>query len=200
LAISKSRISQVDFSLLQKCGSPTLTPGIVATNAVAANPSPPEWDPSTNELVYTVSSPHLRKDGSVNAGFYEIIIDKQLAKCLWGEDALNYRATISVQSVDGQEKVSTALFASTQTQLIFRSTGFSYSTSRIKVKLTGQQDAVPVAGTIPDFFQEQLQGKSTSIKTPSKIEMNKSITCIKGKISRKVTGTNPKCPAGYKKK
>lgn len=28
----------------------------------------------------------------------------------------------------------------------------------------------------------------------------KSITCLKGKITKKVTGTAPKCPAGYKKK
>lgn len=27
-----------------------------------------------------------------------------------------------------------------------------------------------------------------------------TITCIKGKLSKKVTGTSPKCPAGYKKK
>jgi hypothetical protein len=27
-----------------------------------------------------------------------------------------------------------------------------------------------------------------------------SITCVKGKTSKKVTGVNPKCPTGYKKK
>jgi hypothetical protein len=27
-----------------------------------------------------------------------------------------------------------------------------------------------------------------------------TITCIKGKVTKKVTGTNPKCPSGYKKK
>jgi hypothetical protein len=28
----------------------------------------------------------------------------------------------------------------------------------------------------------------------------KSITCIKGKTTKKVTATNPACPKGYKKK
>jgi len=28
----------------------------------------------------------------------------------------------------------------------------------------------------------------------------KTITCVKGKISKKVIGANPKCPAGFKKK
>jgi hypothetical protein len=27
-----------------------------------------------------------------------------------------------------------------------------------------------------------------------------TITCIKGKLVKKVTAVNPKCPAGYKKK
>jgi membrane protein involved in colicin uptake len=27
-----------------------------------------------------------------------------------------------------------------------------------------------------------------------------TITCIKGKLTKKVTAVNPKCPAGYKKK
>jgi hypothetical protein len=27
-----------------------------------------------------------------------------------------------------------------------------------------------------------------------------TITCVKGKLTKKVTAVNPKCPAGYKKK
>ena len=27
-----------------------------------------------------------------------------------------------------------------------------------------------------------------------------TITCVKGKLTKKVTAINPKCPAGYKKK
>jgi hypothetical protein len=36
------------------------------------------------------------------------------------------------------------------------------------------------------------------IGTP--VSAKKSITCVKGKISKKVSNTNPKCPAGYKLK
>jgi len=32
------------------------------------------------------------------------------------------------------------------------------------------------------------------------IAKKKSITCVKGKIVKKVTATNPLCPKGYKKK
>jgi secreted trypsin-like serine protease len=35
---------------------------------------------------------------------------------------------------------------------------------------------------------------------PSASMQKKTITCIKGKTTKKFSGTNPKCPAGYKKK
>jgi hypothetical protein len=35
-------------------------------------------------------------------------------------------------------------------------------------------------------------GKKSSAKT--------TITCVKGKTTKKVTGVSPKCPSGYKKK
>jgi hypothetical protein len=38
-------------------------------------------------------------------------------------------------------------------------------------------------------------------QTPKIVEPKKTtITCSKGKTSKKVTGVKPKCPAGYKKK
>jgi hypothetical protein len=36
--------------------------------------------------------------------------------------------------------------------------------------------------------------------TPTKAAPKITITCVKGPLTKKVTGTNPKCPAGYKKK
>jgi hypothetical protein len=36
--------------------------------------------------------------------------------------------------------------------------------------------------------------------TNSSSSKKSTITCIKGKTSKKVTGVNPRCPVGYKKK
>lgn len=36
--------------------------------------------------------------------------------------------------------------------------------------------------------------------TPTKAAPKKTITCVKGPLTKKVTGTNPKCPTGYKQK
>jgi dTDP-4-dehydrorhamnose 3,5-epimerase-like enzyme len=67
-------------------------------------------------------------------------------------------------------------------------TGFTFSEKEIKVKLTQESVAEPspVVGVA-----------STSQSAKSKV---KTVTCIKGKLTKKVTSMNPKCPAGYKKK
>ena len=39
--------------------------------------------------------------------------------------------------------------------------------------------------------------KNTSTKSTSKIQ---TITCIKGKVVKKISGLQPKCPSGYKLK
>jgi hypothetical protein len=35
---------------------------------------------------------------------------------------------------------------------------------------------------------------------PTPVAKKTTITCVKGKLTKKVTAVNPKCPAGYKKK
>ena len=37
-------------------------------------------------------------------------------------------------------------------------------------------------------------------KAKAEATKEKTITCIKGKLTKKIKGTNPKCPTGYKKK
>lgn len=49
--------------------------------------------------------------------------------------------------------------------------------------------ATPASETVPAW---------SGLRKPAPAK--KTITCIKGKTIRKVTGTNPKCPAGYRKK
>ena len=53
--------------------------------------------------------------------------------------------------------------------------------------------------------QASAGGSSTTATTattaaPATTTAKTTISCVKGKTVKKVTGTNPKCPAGYKKK
>jgi hypothetical protein len=38
------------------------------------------------------------------------------------------------------------------------------------------------------------------VDTSAGVSKTTTITCVKGKLTKKVTSTNPKCPSGYKKK
>jgi hypothetical protein len=199
--VSNARIAPSDRDLTRKCVSTDLLPGVISTNAIAANPSPPKWNAETGELVYNIASPHLRIDGSLNSGVYELTIDKKLAECLWGADPLKYQAAISVTAKDGTKKLSTTVFAMTDKNLTFRATGFSFSTSQIRVKLSTDKGDVAVKTALPDIFLEiSASPKPTPAVTAAILNKVISITCIKGKATKKVTGISPKCPAGYKKK
>ena len=199
--VSTSRLAPSDRDLTKSCATTDLLPGIISTNAVAGNPSPPKWSAETSELIYSIASPHVKKDGALNSGVYELTIDKKLAECLWGLDPLNYRAAISVTAKDGSQKVSTTVFASSDKYLTFRAAGFSFSTSTIRVKLSNEKGSTAVKTALPDIFLETIGQpiKTTPIKevTPKKAI---SITCVKGKLTKQISGTSPKCPAGYKKK
>jgi hypothetical protein len=67
--------------------------------------------------------------------------------------------------------------------------GFTFSTPKIKVKLSQEVSApAPTATPTPSAVAKPAAAKKTSI------------TCLKGKTSKKITAVNPKCPTGYKKK
>jgi hypothetical protein len=73
-------------------------------------------------------------------------------------------------------------------------------------KVAGQQylaklvtpTPVPVATATPTPTPTPV---ATPAPTPTKAVVKATtITCIKGKTTKKVTAVNPKCPSGYKKK
>ena len=64
---------------------------------------------------------------------------------------------------------------------------------------------VKLASALPTFPEKVLGLVTAPTPAPSASEKNastakKSISCIKGSMTKKVTGVSPKCPSGYKKK
>jgi hypothetical protein len=68
--------------------------------------------------------------------------------------------------------------------------GFTFSSPTLKVKFTQVAEAVVTPSPTP------IPTPSVNTVVPKKTV----IVCMKGKVVRKVTAVNPKCPAGYKKK
>jgi hypothetical protein len=88
---------------------------------------------------------------------------------------------------DGEAKKATTLVSEKNNWLRLSAKGFTYSSPTVKVTLT--QEAPKQASAVkPSTVAKPAAAKKTSI------------TCVKGKTSKKITAVNPKCPSGYKKK
>ncbi len=145
--------------------------GLVTTNAMSYSPGTPSWDGKS--LSYKVAGLHFLPDGKTAVeGTYELAIRSDAARCLYGFSKAPVSATISVIGEGGENKVATTVLSEKDGWLKLAAYGFTFSSPTISVKLS--------------------QAKAPAKKT--------TITCVKGKLTKKVTAVGPKCPAGYKKK
>ena len=102
------------------------------------------------------------------------------------------------RSSDGTNRVATTVVSQDSKFLRLSANGFEFSDPTVQVKIT-QAEVKPT----PSSTEAQ---SSTSVASPSPQVTNvakpktTTITCIKGKTTKKVTAVNPKCPSGYKKK
>jgi hypothetical protein len=74
--------------------------------------------------------------------------------------------------------------------------------AELKAKAEAEAKALAEAKAKADAEAAVLAKQLAEAQAKAKAEAakKKTITCVKGKLSKRVTGTNPKCPAGYKKK
>jgi hypothetical protein len=118
------------------------------------------------------------------------------ATCLWGVDLSKaVSATISASYPElGISEVVTTVSQVKDGFFKVSATGFHYSAPVIKMKVTQSATTQPVAP-----LESALSPTPTASPAIQKAKKS-TITCSKGKVTKKVTATNPKCPAGYKKK
>ena len=174
----------------------------------------PTWDEIEQAIVVRLSTPHLLPDGSVNVGYLEIRMPRAAALCMWKVDLDgNIKASIAITYVDGSAPtVATVSGQRIGDDYLIVSTGFHYSSPTLRVKLS-QDNAVkpadnavkPVDNAVKpadNAASTQSESKNESkvaapVIAPKKIKV---INCVKGKLKRKISGVNPKCPTGFKKK
>ena len=161
--------------------------GIVTTNATQYLANPPTFNQADQSLDYKVSSPHFDRNGVANIGTYDLIINSQVARCIYGFTSAPVQATVSIVNADGTNQVATSVLRESNGWIHLSAAGFGYSAPTIKVKLMQSAPAPTASPTA---------SPSPTPSTPSK----SSITCLKGKVVKKVIAVNPKCPSGYKKK
>jgi hypothetical protein len=161
-------------------GSDSLS-GIVTTNSTMYIGNPPTFNSADQTLDYKVMSPHFLPNGTEFKGSYDLVIKSDVARCIYGFSSAPISATISVISSDGTAQVATTLVREKDGWLSLSAKNFTFSSPTVKVSLTQ-------AGTSPTTVAKPLVGKASTI------------TCVKGKSSKRVTGSKPVCPSGWKKK
>jgi len=167
----------------QGCKASQSLDGVVSTNAAMYNPAPPSYDAKDGSLNFEVGSPHLDSTGKLIQGVYSMVVSSKIAKCIWGSDLTNSRATISIINDAGQTQVSTSALQALNDFYYFHISGFTYSTKRISIRV----EPTPVVSPAPSA-------------TPVSTQISKKITCVKGKAKKVVSGVKPVCPKGYKLK
>ena len=129
-------------------------------------------------------------------------------RCLYGFSDAPVQATVSVVSADGTQQTTTTVVREANGWLYLAAKGFTFSspTLRITMKqapLKGESttpanpvvEAPQAPAVAPASIPVAAATPSTKIATKPVI---KTVTCVKGKVSKKVTGSS--CPVGYKKK
>jgi len=168
-----------DGRRLGKCST---TPSISVVSD-GLNPATPEWDSADQTIKVSISGPHYKVNGDLNRGFFEAKISKALGMCLWGIDlSAKTQATISITDGAGVQEIQTLSAKMIGNIYSLKVSNFHYSNPIIKFRLSETQEIIP----------QKVEAATAPKKT--------TITCLKGKVTKKVTAVKPKCPAGYKKK
>ena len=170
--------------------STTRLTGLVTTNATQYSAGPPVFDKAEGTLVYKVAAPHYASNGDVFKGRYNLTMRSDIARCVYGFSKAPIRAELSIVSADGSPQVATTVLGEKNGWVFLSAANFEFSAPIIKAKLT--QEVVVEPTPTP-----------TATATPTSrpvVAKKVTITCVKGKTSKKVTAVKPKCPTGFKKK
>jgi hypothetical protein len=155
--------------------------GIVTTNSLVYSAGPPTYNKAEGSLDYKLLSPHYTATGEEAIGTYDLVLRSDVARCIYGFSKAPIQAVVSILSSEGENKVATTLIKEKDGWLTLSAKGFTFSSPIVRVKLSQEAEVAPVA--------------------PEKVSAKKStITCTKGKITKKVSGVKPKCPTGFRRK
>jgi len=171
--------------------------GVMTTNAMAYSWSPPSFKDGV--LSYKVAGAHLDADGSVFKGTYDLAMNQESAKCIYGFSDAPIKASVSVVSSDGGvQEIATEMLTVKNGWLQLSAKNFTFSAPTIRIKLS-QENSVKAAVTSTDAQNTSKNENKVAapVTAPKKIKV---INCVKGKVIRKISGVNPKCPTGFKVK
>jgi hypothetical protein len=192
----------VDPKTRECAADPLKVSGVVTTNAMVYSQGPPVYNEKEQSLDYKVLSPHFDEAGKENVGTYDLLIDGKVARCIYGFSNAPVKAQIEVVSDAGEIKVATTVLGERDPWIYLSANGFTFSQPTVRVRLS-QDKPEPVKVEAPKVEAPQVETNSPEVvaaKPKLTAVKKKVITCTKGKLTKKISGANPKCPAGFKTK
>lgn len=156
------------------------------------------WDQSTQTLNFNMYAPHFDPFGKEYLGVFRTKFQKAWLDCRFPNNNLSTATKLEVQVVDlnGVPQVSTSVVSMKNGVIDISVTGFHFSSPKIVAKRASDSGSIEKSTMkfSDDWSDNQpLVGMAIS-------EKKITITCMKGKLSKKITAVKPACPSGYKKK
>jgi len=110
--------------------------GLIFTNASVFSAGAPAFNSKEGTLDYKVAAPHLKPNGELMKGTYDLVLNSTVARCIYGFTKAPIGATVSVTSEDGDRQVATTVINEKSGFFRMGAYGFGFSSPTIKVKIT----------------------------------------------------------------
>jgi len=111
--------------------------GFIFSNATFATSYPPKFE--SDVLKYEMGALHLKSDGSVFKGNFDMLIESSFARCLWGLSKAPVQASIAVTSKDGNQNIATTSLGERNGFIRMKAAGFTFSISTVEMKLQNKK-------------------------------------------------------------
>jgi len=169
----------------------------------------PVWDSVNETLFFSIFAPHFKMNGDLNTGYFKYWTSHEFMDCKYPNNTLTKspKLIIEILNEDGTQNVATTAVTNKDGILYFYASGFHFSSPRILIKADKNSPAAnpspsPTTSASPSPSISTTPTPSSSATIATVVQPSKKITisCVKGKLTKKVTAVKPKCPAGYKKK
>jgi hypothetical protein len=152
-------------------------------------------------MKFEIYSPHLLSTGALTTGFFSTYMSVTWMDCMWPGNNVSKspKVEVSVINSDGTTQVATTSFKIENGFLVVNARGFHFSSPTVQLKAIKSESPTPAVSASPEpsaVASEKAVASVPVIKSGKKV----TISCIKMKTLKKITGINPKCPSGYTKK
>lgn len=150
--------------------------GMMTTNAMAYSWSPPAFKDGV--MSYKVAGAHLDADGTtVYRGTYDLAMNADSARCIYGFSNSPIKASVSVVGSDGgEQEISTETLSIKDGWMTLSAKNFTFSSPTIRIKLTQEQVSVPAtngtqtsSNAAKNKWYERAQLRALRVRTSKRL-------------------------------